>query len=245
MARADRPTNVSGTKRIHRRVIMFGFLGAAVLVLGLTGTGRVTEPTITFTNPVFSNRGPDAPLDYDYVDPLGRAASAKVPPPGVRTANPRFVENGFSVEAFWAINTGQRDGHYIRGHFHPTDLATGFEAQHFGWSTELHGLFVRAVDGRQFSLKSLRYRVTANRQGQNRSVDGFTIHNVNILISTSFRPTGSVLGQFIWYPVGPPIGNDPTLPFLTLPINEFDFVTQVFIASSASVDFDDIVLVVH
>ena len=38
------------------------------------------------------------------------------------------------------------------------------------------------------------------------------------------------------------MGNDSTLPWWTLHIVGFELVDQVYIASSASVDFDDIVL---
>ena len=43
-----------------------------------------------------------------------------------------FVEEGFRVEAFWAARSRQPSGYFMRGHFHPPDLSTGFEAQHLG-----------------------------------------------------------------------------------------------------------------
>jgi hypothetical protein len=166
-----------------------------------------------------------------------------VPAPGAGVFNPSFIENGFLVESFWAVNTGDPAGYFVRGHFHPKNLETGFEAQHYGGSRELHGIFIRALDGRPFSLKSLSYRVTHNRElGRSQSVQGFSNYDVKVLIATDFSAKRSVLGQFIHFSVGPPISNDSTLPFQTLPIGGFAYVTQVFIASSASVDFDDIVI---
>lgn len=166
-----------------------------------------------------------------------------IPAPGAGLFNPSFIEQGFLVESFWAVNTGDANGYFVRGHFHPKNLETGFEAQHFGGPRELHGLFIRAVDGRTFSVKSLAYRVTRNRElGRSQSVVGFSNHDVKVLIARDFTPKLSVLGQFIQFGVGPPISNDTTLPFQTLPIDGFGYVTQVFIASSASVDLDSIVL---
>jgi hypothetical protein len=178
---------------------------------------------------------------------LRQSTGRLVPPPGDGLFNPSFIENGFLVESFWAIDTGRPNGHFIRGHFHPQHLETGFEAQHFGNPRELHGIFIRALDRRPFNLKSLAYRVTHNRElaGRSRSLVGFSHHDVKVLIATEFSPTGTVLGQFIPFPVGPPISNDPTVPFEILPIGGFSDVTQVFIASSASVDFDDIVIEVE
>jgi hypothetical protein len=43
--------------------------------------------------------------------------------------------------------------------------------------------------------------------------------------------------------VGLPAGSDLALPWWTLPVTGFEVVDQVHIASSASVDFDDIVLI--
>ncbi|MBI2525902.1 MAG: hypothetical protein HYV93_07945 [Candidatus Rokubacteria bacterium] len=164
--------------------------------------------------------------------------------PGPGRVNPSFVERGFVVEAFWAIRTGTPEGRFVAAHFHPKDLATGFEAQHWGYRDELHGVHIRALDGRAFRLKSLRYRVTRNRELRDRpfSIDGFSNFSVNVLISASFDPRLSVRTQFTAFPIGLALGNDPDLPFLTLPILGVERVTQLFVASSASVDLDDIVL---
>jgi hypothetical protein len=179
-------------------------------------------------------------------------ASAGIGQPGPRwfapregAANPSFVEDGFLVEAFWSVKTGTPQGRFVRAHFHPPDLSTGFEAQHFGYGHELHGIYLRALDGRPFGLASLRYRISRNRQlpGKAASIDGYSNFNVNVLVAWSFDPTKSVRSQFVAFPVGQPMSNDPTLPFATLPIFGFEYVTELYIASSASVDLDEIRLV--
>lgn len=164
--------------------------------------------------------------------------------PGEGTANPSFVQNGFLVESFWAVRLGTPNAHFKRGHFHPQTLATGFEAQHLGNPDEIHGLYIRTIDRRPFGLRSLRYRVTRNRQlpGKPGSLAGFSNYDVHVLVGRAFDPRQAVRGQFTGFPVGLPAGNDPTLPWWTLRISGFETVTQLFIASSASVDFDDIVL---
>ena len=185
------------------------------------------------------------PGSEDYRDEVTLAPGGALAfAPGRDRVNPSFLEGGFVVEAFWAIKTGTPQGRFVRAHFHPPELATGFEAQHWGYRDELHGIHIRALDGRPFRLKSLRYRVTRNRELKDRSqsIEGFSNFNVNVLIGTRFDPRLSIRTQLTAFPVGPPLGNDPGLPFLTLPILGIDQVTQVFIASSASVDLDDIVL---
>lgn len=164
--------------------------------------------------------------------------------PGQGTDNPSFVQEGFLVEAFWAGKIGMREGFFKRAHFHPPGLSTGFEAQHLGNPDELHGIYVRSLDGKRFALKSLRYRVTRNRQmpGKPLSIEGFSNYNVNVLVARSFDPRASIRAQFVSFPVGLPVGNDTSLPWWSLRIFGFQLVDQVYIASSASVDFDNIVL---
>jgi hypothetical protein len=164
--------------------------------------------------------------------------------PGEGTANPSFVQQGFLVEAFWAVKTGTREAYFKRAHFHPADLSSGFEAQHLGNPNELHGIYIRSLDGKRFGLTSLRYRVTRNRQLPNKplSIEGFSNFSVNVLVARSFDPRGPIRVQFVSFPVGLPVGNDPKLPWWTLRITGFGLVDRVYIASSASVDFDDIVL---
>ena len=182
----------------------------------------------------------------DYADTLPVAPGGALAfAPGRGRVNPSFVERGFVVEAFWAVKIGTPEGRFVAAHFHPKDLATGFEAQHWGYRHELHGVHIRALDGRPFRLKSVRYRVTRNRELKDRSqsIEGFSNFNVNVLIGTRFDPRLSIRTQLTAFPVGPPLGNDPSLPFLPLPIVGFEGVSELFIASSASVDLDDIILV--
>jgi hypothetical protein len=184
--------------------------------------------------------------EREETEPARRARKSPLAlAPGDATTNPSFEEQGFLIEAFWSVYTGTADGHFIGAHFHPADLSTGFEAQHYGWTHELHGIYIRALDGKPFRLKSLRYRITRNRQTPTHphSIEGFTNFNVQVLVSRAFDPRVPVRSQFTGFAVGPPLGNDPNLPWLALPIVGFERVHQVYIASSASVDIDDIVLV--
>jgi hypothetical protein len=183
-------------------------------------------------------------------DPAPRAPVISTVPtlafaPGEGTKNPSFVQDGFLVESFWGVKLGTSAAHFKRAHFHPPDLSSGYEAQHYANPDELHGVYIRALDRRLFGLRSLRYRVTRNRQLLNRplSIQGFSNYDVNVLVARSFDPRMSIRAQFVGFPVGLPLGNDPLLPWLPLPITGFDSVYELFIASSASVDFEDIVLV--
>jgi hypothetical protein len=164
--------------------------------------------------------------------------------PGRGRLNPSFVQEGFLVESFWTAKTGTGEAYFKRAHFHPPDLSTGFEAQHLGNPNELHGIFIRSLDGKLFGLKSLRYRVTRNRQIPNKplSLEGFSNFNVNVLVARTYDPRAPVRAQFVLFPVGLPVGNEKNLPWWTLRIFGFELVDQVYIASSASVDFDNIVL---
>lgn len=63
-----------------------------------------------------------------------------------------------------------------------------------------------------------------------------------MLVARSLDPRGPIRAQFVSFPIGLPVGNDATLPWWTLRIFGFELVSQVYIASSASVDFDNIVL---
>lgn len=165
-------------------------------------------------------------------------------PPGRGVLNPSFVQEGFLVEAFWAVRTGTSEAFFKRAHFHPPDLSTGFEAQHLGHPSELHGIFIRSLDGKPFGLKSLRYRVTRNRELPNKpiSIAGFNNFNVNVLVGREFDPRAPIRSQFVLFPVGLPVGNELSLPWWPLRIFGFELVHQVYIASTASVDFDNIVL---
>ena len=57
--------------------------------------------------------------------------------PGQRHANPSFVQEGFLVEAFWALKTGTPEASFRPAHFHPPNLSTGFEAQQAARMPEL------------------------------------------------------------------------------------------------------------
>jgi hypothetical protein len=164
--------------------------------------------------------------------------------PALGTENPSFVQEGFLVESFWAVRTGTPAAYFKRAHFHPPSLSSGFEGQHLGNPTELHGIFIRSLDGKPFGLKSLRYRVTRNRQIPDRplSIAGFSNFSVNVLVARSYDPRGPIRAQFVSFPVGLPVGNDTKLPWWTLRMFGFERVDRVYIASSASVDLDDIVL---
>lgn len=206
-------------------------------------------------SPLEKGNGPSAPLPV----PSGGSPVVTAPPPAVRgrpqnpmafapgegVANPSFTEHGFLVESFWAAGTGTPEAYFKRGHFHPPDLASGFEAQHLGNPRELHGIYIRSLDGKPFGVKSLRYRVTRNRQLPQKplSIEGFSNYNVNVLMARTYDPRWSSRVQFASFPVGLPIGNDVTLPWWTLPVTGFELVEQIYIASSASVDLDDIVLI--
>ena len=165
-------------------------------------------------------------------------------PPGQRLGNPSFLQEGFLVEAFWAVKTGTSEAHFRRAHFHPADLSSGFEAQHLGHPNELHGLFIQSVDKKRFGLKSLQYRVTRNRQIPYKavSIEGFSNFNVSVLIGRSYDPRAPIRSQFVTFPVGLPMGNETSLPWFTLRIFGFELADQIYVASSASVDFDNIVL---
>ena len=164
--------------------------------------------------------------------------------PGQGIDNASFRQEGFLVEAFWARNVASRVGSFKPSHFHPADLSTGFEAQHYAGPNDLHGIYIRSLDGNRFGLKSLRYRVTRNRQVPRKplSIEGFSTFDVQVLIAQSFDPRERIRPHFTAFPVGIPLGNDANLPWATLRIFGFELVDQLYITSSASVDFDNIVL---
>ena len=242
----------------------------ALSIVGLVtpGVAQRFEYVITFDNVVVEGTGtsPDTPelahrevIGLDAVVAQGHAAvSGGLPPkltvrspgsllpfePGQGTENASFRQEGFLVEAFWAQKTASREGSFKPSHFHPADLSTGFEAQHFAGVNDLHGIFIRSLDGKLFGVKSLRYRVTRNRQMPRKplSIDGFSTFDVHVLIGRSFDPRDRIRTQFRAFPVGLPLGNDANLPWMTLRVSGFELVDRLYITSTASVDFDDIVL---
>ena len=166
-------------------------------------------------------------------------------PGQITPTNPSFVEEGFRVEAFWAVQTGTPGGFFTRAHFHPPDLSTGFEAQHLGNLRELHGIHIRSVDGRPFALRRIRCRATMNRQipWKAFSIEGYSNFSPQLLVARSFDPRRPVRAQFTAFPVGTALGNDTALPWQTVHVFGFEYVQQVYIASSASLDVDDIAVV--
>jgi hypothetical protein len=232
---------------------IISFNGVAVRgFVGLYDTpqmAHLTLPDDTKTPvPAPGKRPADADLLLGTEAPPPVSAGRQTQPlafaPGQGVTNPSFVKEGFLVEAFWAIQTGTPAGYFKRAHFHPADLSSGFEAQHFGNPKELHGIYIRSLDGKPFGVKSLRYRVTRNRELPHRphSIEGFSNYSVQVLLARTFDPRWSIRGQFVGSAVGLPAGSDSTLPWWTLSVTGFGAVEQIYIASSASVDFDDIVL---
>jgi hypothetical protein len=141
-----------------------------------------------------------------------------------------FVQGDFRIEGFWDLGTSIIGGHF---HFGIDTGSSGFvELQHFNTPDRLQGLFIRRVDGGAFSLTSLDYRVRDTT-----SIEGFSSSNVAVLVSTAFDPAQTAASQFTAFFVGG-IGST----FSTLLTPGFENVTQLFIASSASVSFDNIVL---
>ncbi|ACB51017.1 hypothetical protein cce_1667 [Crocosphaera subtropica ATCC 51142] len=150
--------------------------------------------------------------------------------PQLAPDNKCFVEDGFNVEAFSGRETGSDPGHFHEGgHFHASN---SYEAQHFSSVDRLLGVYLTLVGGGIFSLESLDYQLRDNT----RAISGYSTDNTKILISTTFDPTQPVLGQFTEFS----LGNELDLPFQTLYLTEFDNITQVYIASSGDVNFDNI-----
>ncbi|WP_107667914.1 PEP-CTERM sorting domain-containing protein [Cyanothece sp. BG0011] len=141
-----------------------------------------------------------------------------------------FIEDGFNVEAFSAQNIGSATAFYSDGaHFHASN---SYEAQHFSEVDRLLGIYLTLVDGDPFSLKSLDYQLRENT----RAISGYSTDDTKILISRTFDPNQPVSGQFTEYSLG---SNLPSM-FQTLNFSEFEDITQVYIASSGDVNFDNI-----
>ncbi len=141
-----------------------------------------------------------------------------------------FIEDGFNVEAFSAQEIGTTSAFFSdHAHFHASH---SYEGQHFSAVNKLLGVYLTSVNGSHFSLESLDYQF---RDASN-IIDGFGMNDIKILISTKFDPTMAVKSQFMEYS----IGNDTTLPFQPLEFSEFENINQVYIASSAGVNFDNI-----
>lgn len=143
-----------------------------------------------------------------------------------------FLEDGFNVEAFSARQIGTPTAFYSEGgHFHPSN---SYEAQHYSGADRLLGVYLTLPSGGTFSLASLDYQLRNNT----RAIDGYSTDDTKVLISTTFDPTQPVLGQFTEYS----LGSDLPSMFETLTLSEFENITQVYIASSGDVNFDNITI---
>ena len=150
--------------------------------------------------------------------------------PQLAPDNKCFVEDGFNVEAFSGRETGSDPGHFHEGgHFHARN---SYEAQHLSGVDRLLGIYLTLVGGGTFSLESLDYQLRDNT----RAISGYSTNDTKILISTTFDPTQPVLGQFTEYSLGSTLSP----MFQTLNLTEFKEITQVYIASSGDVNFDNI-----
>ncbi len=191
----------------------------ATLAMLLVGSAEAKAATITFDAERYAFNNPNT-----CTSPIGGKC---------------FMEKGFNVAAFSAQKIGTDEAFFSEtGHFH---ARKSYEAQHFSSNREdptelrLLGLFITSKNGGEFNLESLDYQLRNN----DRAIDGYTTDDTKILISTTFDPTMSVLGQFTEYS----IGNDISLPFETLSLEDFENITQVFISSSGDVNFDNINLI--
>ncbi|OZH54925.1 hypothetical protein AFK68_07810 [Hydrocoleum sp. CS-953] len=191
----------------------------ATLAMLLVGSAEAKAATITFDAEIYTS-------DVNTCNsPLTKAEC--------------FMEKGFNVAAFSTRKVGTEEAFFSEtGHFHARN---SYEAQHFSSNREdpeesrLLGIFITAKNGGEFNLESLDYQLRNNE----RTIDGYTTDDTQILISTTFDPTMPVLGQFTEYS----IGNDISLPFETLSLEGFENITQVFISSSGDVNFDNINLI--
>ncbi len=151
---------------------------------------------------------------------------------GPATYGTYFIDGDFHVEAFWFTNTGTASWGTAGGHYHmTTDGAHGnIERQHFNTSSQLQGFMIRRTDNQAFSVGSLDYRVAGNT-----SIQGFSPTDVQVLIADNVAPSGAVTDWFTAHSAGGITGL-----WQTLNLSGLGNVTQVFISSSASVDFDNI-----
>ncbi len=141
-----------------------------------------------------------------------------------------FLEDGFNVEAFSALQIGSPTAFYSEGgHFHARN---SYEAQHYSDDDRLLGVYLTLENGGTFSLESLDYQLRDNT----RAIDGYSTNDTKVLISTNFDPMEPVLGQFQEYSLGSEL---PDM-FETLTLSEFENITQLYIASSGDVNFDNI-----
>lgn len=173
--------------------------------------------------------GQSAQAELITFDPTPSVALGGMLNPGSQT----FTQDGMFVESFWALNIGSI-GAFFTAHFHigtDTGSTGNVERQHFNGINELQGFFIERTDGMPFSLSSLDFRVRDTN-----SINGFSSSDVQVLLSTDFDPMQTVVSQFTPFSVGT---GAPS--FGTVLVTGFDNVTGVFISSSASVSFDNVI----
>ncbi|NEO51749.1 MAG: PEP-CTERM sorting domain-containing protein [Okeania sp. SIO3B5] len=198
---------------MFKRLKTTGISFCATLAILFVGSGQTNAATITYDSEIYDNSNPNT-----CTSPL--------------SAGKCFMENGFNVAAFSAQEIGSPSAYFSdTSHFHARQ---SYEAQHFTNEFGLLGSFITLKNGGIFSLESLDYQLRKNEN----AITGYTTDDTKILISTTFDPTMQVAGQFVEYS----IGNDISLPFQTLSIDGFENITQVYIASSGDVNFDNIIL---
>ena len=198
---------------IYKSLKTIGIGCCVTLAILFVGNEQANAATITYDSEIYGNSNPNT-----CTSPL--------------SAGKCFMENGFNVAAFSAEQIGSQSADFSdSSHFHASH---SYEAQHFTDKLGLLGSFIILKNGGIFSLKSLDYQLRNNVN----AITGYTKEDTKILISTTFDPTMQVAGQFIEYS----IGNDTSLPFQTLSIDGFENITQVYIASSGDVNFDNIML---
>jgi hypothetical protein len=148
--------------------------------------------------------------------------------------NSYFDEGAFRVTAVWYAPVGAGSWTSVGGHFHtgPVSGSSGnTENQHFNGGDQLQGLVVTRIDGQAFSLSSLDYLVTGTT-----SINGFSSTAVQVLLGADFSAAGAVASATS------SLAATMDGAFHTLAPGGFSSMTSLFISSSASMAFDNIVL---
>jgi len=143
----------------------------------------------------------------------------------VSNLDAHFIEDRTWVEAFADGSTSFQTG--------SLSIASAGYLMQRNSSSLVRGFYIEATDGAAFTLSSLDYRIAATT-----SLPGFSSSDVKVLISTAFDPTkdASQMQQFS-------VGGTAQSTFTTLNLGTaFSNVSRLYISSSASVDFDNVVL---